>query len=147
MRKRLFLAVFALIGLGTFVVLGSSPNFVGTMVESLRQNTLTQIFSPVNRAEDIIKKAGRSKRVSREDEMRKVETPETMLWHIVFDFTKKIQIKSEESIQQGQDGSLYSDYFIRQGPLSADNDGPPQRNRQPILRRDQSVRPAGKDNS
>jgi hypothetical protein len=50
------------------------------------------------------------------------EISEKMLWRIVFDFKKKIEEKGAEANSKGERGTLYSNYLIRQGPLSAEND-------------------------
>jgi hypothetical protein len=118
MRKKFVFAVFALIGLGTFVVLGSSTDFFGRVVGTLQQNTATNVFSPTDQLTDAMKKAGRSKSAMSKPESTAVEIPENVLWHVVFDFTIKIETKAVESNQQGKDGNLYSNYFIRQGHLS-----------------------------
>lgn len=122
MRKKFVFALFALIGLGTIVALGSSPGFVGRMIGSLQQSTLPEMFSSTNSLTEIIKRKGLSKDALRQEGAQKIETPDSMLWHIVFDFRSKIQAKADESIQRGQDGALFSDYFVRQGPLLADED-------------------------
>lgn len=122
MRKKFVSAAIALIGLFTFVVLGSSPDFVDRMVEVLQQDPITKIFSPVHQAEDVLIKNGKSKRVSKKYYSTATERPDKVLWYVVFDFTRKIQKKAAEFNQQGKNGNLYGDYFIRQGQLSAEND-------------------------
>ncbi|MGH9945909.1 MAG: hypothetical protein ACRD6X_01770 [Pyrinomonadaceae bacterium] len=122
MRKKFMFAVLALIGLGSFAVLGSSPELVGKMFEFLSQTQVSTFFSFPTERDDILSKLGKSKRVPRTNESKAVERPESVLWHVVFDFAKKLEVKGEELDQKGQDGNLYRNFFTRQGPLSAEND-------------------------
>ena len=46
MRKKPLLAIIALIGLSSFVVLGSSPGLIGKILESVQDNPITRAFSP-----------------------------------------------------------------------------------------------------
>jgi hypothetical protein len=122
MRKKFVSAVFALIGLGTFVVLGSSTDLVGKMVEALQQGTTTQTFSSANPADDLLAKKRKSKLMPPKYESTATEIHENMLWYIVFNFTKRLENEAEKANQQGQDGSLYTNYFVRQGHLSDEKD-------------------------
>ena len=45
MRKKTILAIIALIGLSSFVVLGSSPELVDKLLESLQDNPIIRVFS------------------------------------------------------------------------------------------------------
>lgn len=121
MRRTFVTAIFVLVGLGGLAVLGSSPDFVSNLLESVQDNPITTIFSPPDRGAEAIAKERKSKSASREQESTPAEMPEYVLWQVVFDFTKKIETKAEELSQQGQDGNLFSKYFIRQGPLSIEN--------------------------
>lgn len=122
MRKKIIVPLLAFIGLGSLVVLGSSPDFAGQMVEFLRQTSITEMFLPAKQEDDVLTKFGIAKRVPPKYKSEPVERPESLLWHVVFDFTKKMETKTEEAKQQGSEGNLFSKYFTRQGPLSDDND-------------------------
>ena len=45
MRKKIVTAIFALIGLGSLVVLGSSPEFVSNLLDSVQNNPIPGVFS------------------------------------------------------------------------------------------------------
>jgi hypothetical protein len=58
MRKKMVTAVLALLGLGSIVALGATPNLVGNIIASVRQNVLFTLPSepestPLDRAKKI----------------------------------------------------------------------------------------------
>lgn len=122
MRKKLMIGLLVLIGLSGFAVFGNSPGVLGRIVDSVHSGIMTKLFSSENDGWQIVAKAGYTKRSSRKELTVPGKAPESMLWHIAFDFTRKIESKSAQLNGRGQDGGLYSRYFIRQGPLSENND-------------------------
>jgi hypothetical protein len=124
MEKKRLWAVLTLIGLCAFVVAGSPPEFLGKLLFSLQDDSITNVLSTDERIAEVIRKAGHEKRQASSAPSRSIsaERPDSMLWYITFDFCRKIEAKATELAAESGDGSLYDKYFVRQGHLSPEND-------------------------
>lgn len=122
MRKKNLYGFFALVGLGTLAVVGSGLDFVSQTMRSVQYDSAVEVSSPASTPEDLRAKLGIPERRARKQESRAADGPETVLWYVVFDFVRQLEIKAAESIRQGKNGNIYSKYFTRQGPLSPEND-------------------------
>jgi len=119
MRKKRLSAILTLIGVCAFVVFGNSTEFFQRALAVLQVDSLANVLNSKDRAMDVIRKAGHPQRpTSRERPVsNSTKRPEGMLWNILFDFTRKIENKANEMAAQSGNGSLYSEYFTRQGHL------------------------------
>ena len=77
MKKKVILGVFALICLSSFVVLGSSPEFIGKILETMQNNPITRVFSSSNQPVKREKKENSSKQLSTIQETPAQEIPQT----------------------------------------------------------------------
>lgn len=127
MKRKLVLALLALVGLSSFVVLGNSPELVGNLLESVQNNSLAKVFSTFDQsakrkeAKQEVENTN-SKQLPTAQDISAQEIPERILWQAVFNFSKKIETEARKLNEEGKDGTLYSNYFIRQGNLSVEND-------------------------
>lgn len=117
MQRKLVLAIIALIGLGSLAVLGSSPDFIRSMVEAVQSGSVSSIFT-----------ASESSGPAAQD-VRTVEPSQTKgspnvseetLWQIVFTVAQGV-VDQEQKVPADQAG-LFNNYFTRQGKLSVEND-------------------------
>lgn len=122
MRKKSILAIIALIGLSSFVVLGSSPSLFSKILESVQNNPITGVFSISDRATKQSEQKNVSNQLPTAQDSLTQKVPQPVLWDMVFRLSKTIKIEAEKLTQEGKDGSLYANYFVRQGHLSAEND-------------------------
>lgn len=119
MRKNLVAGILALLGLGGFAVLGTTtPGLIQTIAESVASAMFTKSVSQPAKDDGLLEKMGKPKRASSKGMSVPAERPEGFIWHVVFDFTKKIEAKADEANRQGHNGNLYRNYFIRLGVLS-----------------------------
>ena len=132
MRKKTFLAIIALIVLSSFVVLGSSPGLVGNLLETVQNNAITKVFSSEvqtesqNPGNESTEKVQNSEVFPQEISIKTEETPtpkvpEIILWRVIFSFPEKLEKAAEKARQAGQDDSLWTNYFVRQGGLSPEH--------------------------
>ena len=156
MRKSFIFGIFALVSLCSLAVLGSSPAYFKGILESVVKLEFAEVFSKDStrkeeatqqRLSEIISRSGRSRFPIGETVARKgseTKISDELLWNIVFDFKKKIEDKGAEADSKGERGTLYRDYFVRQGPLSAENDNLlEQKSRQYFLEVDPLIQNAG----
>lgn len=122
MRKKLLLGLLALVLSSGIAVFGSTRGLVDKIFDSVLEGFAATFTTDERRAWEVVAKAGHSKRSARRGQTASKEVPESMLWHVTFDFTRKLETKAEELNSQGNDGGLFSNYFVRQGPLSESND-------------------------
>lgn len=117
MRKSVITATFALIGLGSFVVLGNSPEFVGNLLESIQSNSVTKLFSPAkkNQSEKIIQIQSNSKGR---------ETSEKIPVHVTYLFLFRqlaaFEEKAREVESRGENGSEYRSFYQRLANLTGE---------------------------
>ncbi len=121
MRKKSTLAIIALIALTSLAALGSAPGFVDKIIESVKDNTVTRIFSTSSSSTNSEVKEYNSEQVSFIADASDEEVPQKALWSVVFNFSRDIESEAEKLNQEGKDGTLYRNYFIRQGHLSVEN--------------------------
>ena len=136
MRRSLIFGICALIGLGSLTVLAGSSVVVRGLLESvgmLELTTVSMTSTTVDEKVDweklreIVNGAQLSRKSVPESNVQERSGSEAImseeiLWSIVFDFKKKLEEKGAEADAKGERGTLYSNYFVRQGPLSAEND-------------------------
>ena len=120
MRKKFIYTLFALIGLGSFVVLGNAPQFVSGMIVSVENSPIATIFSasPSERPE-----TSYTQPLNSDQEPLVTEIHQNVLWQMVFIFSKKAEKEAEKVNGSSDEAMLWRNYFIRQGNLSAQNDG------------------------
>jgi hypothetical protein len=132
MKIKVISGLFALCGLASLAVFGAS-GFIPAIFEPILKISLGHDHANAARVQKgqlakIVTDAGHARRAGNQteramaDQRSSLEIPEGMLWHTVFDFTKKIGERGEEANSKGERGSLYFDYFTRQGPLSVERD-------------------------
>jgi hypothetical protein len=132
MRKKSILAIIALIGLSSFVVLGSSPSLFSKILESVQNNPITRVFSssaqsePQKNADEISKAAENTAGSLQNISMKTTgfpapQVPEEILWRVIFSFPEKLEKMADKARQEGQDDSLWTNYFIRQAGVSIEN--------------------------
>lgn len=136
MRRSLIFGICALIGLGSLTVLAGSSVVVRGLLESVGMLELTTVSMTSTTVDEKVDREKLSEIVNGAQLSRK-SVPESnvqersgseaimseeILWSIVFDFKKKLEEKGAEADAKGERGTLYSNYFVRQGPLSAEND-------------------------
>jgi hypothetical protein len=124
MRKRIFTAIFALIGLSSIAVLGSSPDFISNLLDSVQNNPITRAFSTETQkdSEKPIPSNG-DKAQGSDDSIRQIslksdetsppEVPETVLWPVIFSLPERLDSEAEKARLAGEDDSLWSNYFVR----------------------------------
>lgn len=121
MQKKLIVAIIALIGLGSLAVLGSSPEFVHNLVETVRNSALGRAFS----APDQPLAARETKPVgapSAPNGEPAGDIPDTVLWPMLFKFTKGLESEAQKPSEFAGTADLYNNYFTRQGKLPARTD-------------------------
>lgn len=118
MRRKLLLGLLALVLSSGIAVFGNSRGLVDKIFDSVFAGFAGTFASDERRAWEVVAKAGHSKRSARKGQTASKEVPESMLWHVTFDFTRKLGTKAQELNSQGNDGGLFSNYFVRQGSLS-----------------------------
>ena len=132
MNTKIASGLIALCGLATLVGFAGSSQFIDTVVKPLALYDFESYFEGSQTSREqldrIISDAGHERpRRRSESEVPPAQPvdhdiPDGMFWHMVFDFTKKMIARGDEANLKGERGSLYLDYFRRQGPLSPEND-------------------------
>lgn len=122
MRKKILVGLLAVILSSGIAVFGNPSGIIDRIFETVSGGFAATFASDERRAWEVVAKAGHSKRSARKERTVPTEIPESMLWHVTFDFTRKLVTKANDLNSQGNDGGLYSNYFVRQGPLSESND-------------------------
>lgn len=117
MRKRVITATFALVGLGSFVVLGNSPEFVGNLLESIQKNPVTKLFSPAKKiqSEKIIQIQSNTKGREASEKI-----PVQVTYLFLFRQLTAFEEKAREVESQGKDGSEYRDFYQRLANLTGE---------------------------
>ncbi|MGI8640249.1 MAG: hypothetical protein ACR2MG_09835 [Pyrinomonadaceae bacterium] len=129
MKRKIIPAIIAFIGLSSLAILGSSPKFVSGILDSVQNNPITRLFSSEVQTESqkttdgsngkIENRANFSQNVSMKDaETPPAQVPEVILWRVIFSLPEKLEKAAEKARQAGQDDSLWTNYFVRQGGLS-----------------------------
>lgn len=132
MKKRLAYGIFALIGLGSIAALGGSPQFVGRLIESIRNSAFRIATSAsasrryntsgVKRAEYTSTEAVSSFLQTDENvNLKSIEIPEEILWRVIFGSSERFKTAAEKARAVGQDASLFTEYFMRHAKLSVEN--------------------------
>lgn len=132
MTKKYIVPIITIIGLASFVVLGNSPALVHNILETLQNNSITNVFlsgtqtgfqkSTGDSAEKTYNPNAFPEEIqlsSKENVMPKV--PETVLWRVIFSIPEKLEKAAEKARTEGQDDSLWINYFVRQAGLSNEN--------------------------
>lgn len=132
MRKKSVLAIIAVIGLSSFVVLGSSPSLFSKILESVQDNPITRAFSnevqteSQNNISDFSETTEKNTSSQQEISIKTLETqatqvPEVVLWRVIFSLPEKLEKTANKARQEGQDDSLWTNYFTRQAGLAIEN--------------------------
>ena len=130
MRKKITLAIFSIIPLSSFVVLGSSPDFVGQIMESVRNSAVANAIASFNAPESGQPQIGNEQNAQILDvvessqtpkNVRSIEIPEEILWRVILSFPKKFETAAEKARAAGQNETLFTEYFTRQAKLSVEN--------------------------
>jgi hypothetical protein len=132
MRIKFVLALFALVGLSSFVAFGSPTTVIGSLLESVTNNPMTRAFStaaeqspavvvpaaelPFENKTPLPPPAGTEKTTPAQ------EAPPTVLWHMIFSLSRMTERQAERMNQQGRSGEAWSRYFIKRGALTAENE-------------------------
>ena len=122
MKKKLIVPILSLIGLMSFVVLGSSPDLVGIILESAQNNPITRIFSTDTQ---VIQKSNLEPlKNAHQPEIRtkmpeeKSEIPEYVLYEQTFRLVVKFKKKAEEREATGEVAGGLQDYFQKEAKLN-----------------------------
>jgi hypothetical protein len=121
MRNRSVVGLVGLVILCGVAVFGSNTDFLIELFNVINPRTNNSVVGKPS-VEDIKSQLRLPQRKSRKEPSSKTDQPENALWYVVFDFAKKTQTKADELSNGGQDGSLFGNYFVRQGPLSPEQD-------------------------
>lgn len=111
--KTFSIALLIFIASSGLAILGQSPAVAGSVEQDSATTILQMDRRHAARKAAAVKEAVNSKTVP---------IPDNVLWRVVFGFTTEITKKGNELSQRGENGGLYSDYFVRQGPLSSESD-------------------------
>lgn len=123
MRSKFVLAIVALLGLGSFVVLGSSTTVIGNLLESVANNSMTaKVFPSSKQSAPAEPFENNPAPVLNEKTMPPREVPQTVLWHMIFSLSRMTEIEARKMNQQGRNGDAWSQYFIKRGVLAADSE-------------------------
>jgi hypothetical protein len=123
MRKKSILAIIALIGLSSFVVLGSSPGLVGKILESVQDNPITRAFSSESQTDLPKTNVEPSVEVQKSTvpnvaSEQKNEVPEYILYEQTFRLVIKFKKKTEELSAKGETNVTLRDYFQKEAKLN-----------------------------
>lgn len=132
--KRKLIPILSLIGLMSFAVLGSSPNIIKNFIELIQNNPITNSFSTkVNSkskktTSEVNNKSKKSaleiKSYPNDDKIEDkhdVETPEHILWGVIFRQPEKYERIAEGARQKGKSDALWTDGFVSKTKLSLEN--------------------------
>jgi len=115
MRKSIVVAIFALVSLGSLVVLGGSPNFVSNLLESVKNNPVAGVFSPsIQRAKWGVRESNQKTLTTGQ----KADIPQYILYDQLFRLVVKFKKKAVEKEADGTPIPALRDYFQRAGKLS-----------------------------
>jgi len=123
MKKKPIIPIIALIGLMSFAVLGSSPSIIKNLFELVKNNPITSSFSTKVKNESK-KSTWEIKSHPTDDKIedkRDVETPEHILWGVIFRQPEKFEKIAEAARQRGESDALWTDGFVRKTNLSLEN--------------------------
>lgn len=129
MRKKSILAIVALIGLSSFVVLGNSPELVGKILDSVQDNPITRMFSSEVQSESRKSHIEFSEKVQRPEVLQKItseqkeEVPEYILYEQTFRLVVKFKKKAEERQAIGEVSAPLRDYFQKEAKLNDEQTG------------------------
>ncbi len=139
MRKRIFTTIFALIGLSSIVVLGSTTKFIDQILASINGGTSGSVINSERRQELNVSSAGKEQQeiasikptdmrntviqTSRNSVSngREIETPEHILWGVIFRYPEKFERLAEAARQRGKSDALWTGGFVRKTKLSLEN--------------------------
>ncbi len=129
MKKKLIVPILSLIGLMSFVVLGSSPDLVGIILESAQNNPITRIFSQSkNQSEsqksevELSKKVRRSENFQQKIEEQRSEIPEYILYEKVFRLVIEFDNLAESQKANSEPITPFQTYFKDEAKLISQDD-------------------------
>ena len=116
-KKSLIIVVMATIGLFGVVALASpTTSFFNGVIVSVKNISQT-IFSAEAKTETRVQSQSTATKIT--DEPQVIETiPENLLWFAVFKMNEFSSKESQKSIEKGEDGKLFTDYFKTGAKLS-----------------------------
>lgn len=130
MRKKGLAALLVLIGSTAFAA-GSSPTFVGDLLESVKNNPITRIFtSPttLNESENpglnraIPTSEGPLKKAASSSEPIAPDIPDYVLYDMVFRLDNNFRIKAREQETNGEMPTAFEHYFKDETSLTEEED-------------------------
>ncbi len=125
MRKKSIVMIMSVIGLSSFVVLGSSTDFVFRIIDSVKSNSVTRdLFRTQNTGPNAPKTSQRSSLTPEEysldkDQSDSDQVPEAVVWSVIFSLPKRLDTEADRARAVGEDDSLWTKYFVRQSKISA----------------------------
>lgn len=121
MSKKTFVASLALIGLSSFVILGSSPNFYGKFFQSIENTSIVKAFS-LSSAKDETQNSSLNRIAASQEVVSGQEVPQTILWQMVFSLPQRLDRAAGKLSAQGKDAAIWNNYLTRQAKLSVQNE-------------------------
>lgn len=123
MKKKHIVPIICMIGLMSFAVLGSSPEFVHKLLESVQNNLITRAFLSEKSAAARKSHAEISEGVERAELRSKTpeqnsEIPEYILYEQIFRLVVKFKKKAEERAAAGEATAGLQDYFQKEAKLN-----------------------------
>jgi hypothetical protein len=129
MKRKLIVPILSLIGLMSFVVLGSSPDLVETILESAKDNPITRIFTQSkNQSESQKSEVKSSKKVQRPEIVQKRmdeqqnEIPEYILYERVFRLAIEFDSLAKSQEAKGETVTQFRTYFKDEAKLTSQDD-------------------------
>ena len=130
MRKKSISAIIALIGLSSFVVLGSSPEIVGDFLDSVKGSSIAKIFLPENQNEvqnPVLRKDGKipdstilpneSAKITDEKNNAAAAVPDEIVYFILFNHLVGLKAQAEKESLAGKKPINYLELYKQQANL------------------------------
>lgn len=119
MKKKMLVAIAALIGISSLVVLGSSPQFFTNLLENVQLDPVTKLFSSEKKTKISDNKQKQTPLNDKSKEKESAEkNPVQVTYLFLFKQLEASEEKARESESKGQDSSEYRNLYKRLANLT-----------------------------
>lgn len=120
MKRKVILGIVSLIGLCSFAVLGSSPEFFKTVLESVQNNSISSAFSNRNAKTETNEEKSPLPATVQDEKVK--EIPEHILYDQVFHLVIVFNDRAKSQEAKGEAVTLFRSYFKDEAQLNAQED-------------------------
>lgn len=130
MRNKFYIGLFAIVFLCGLTALGSSPKFVGDLLESVQNNPIARIFSPAAVSESEKPELNSAKPISERpltkgapsSDQIEPSIPDYVLYDTVFRLDNSFRVKAQEQETAEEIPTAFKYYFKNEASLTDEED-------------------------